>query len=105
MARDAAEEVKPPQVSREELRPLTEVLRDTAAPGPIGLGLQGCRMRVGLLCGFCTQGALRLSAGSSACYPEPEDQTHLNMVRHVPEFRGLGRQCSWKEGWKYSCPT
>jgi hypothetical protein len=37
---------------------------------------------------------------SPACYPEPEGQSHLKMVRHVSEFKGLGRQCSWKEGWK-----
>jgi hypothetical protein len=50
------------------------------------------------------QGALRLMAGSPTCYPEPGDQSHLNMVRQVSAFRGLGRQCSWKEGWKYRCP-
>jgi hypothetical protein len=55
---------------------------------------------VGLLFGFCTQSTLRLSTGSPPCYPEPGDQTHLNTVRQVPVFRGLGRQCSWKEGWK-----
>jgi hypothetical protein len=38
--------------------------------------------------------------GSPACYPELGGQSHLNMVRQVPVFRGLGRQCSWKEGWK-----
>jgi hypothetical protein len=33
-------------------------------------------------------------------YPEPGGQSHLNTVRQVPEFRGLGRQYSWKEGWR-----